>query len=426
MEPFPPPQYVQIESGLDGFEVFKPMPEEKEKQQAVVDFPCPQCGATMAFDVSTGRLRCAHCGYEEQPEVDLAGKSAEQFEFTVETMQQATHGWGVDRLDLECQNCGARISIPAEKLTYSCTFCGSNKVVQNQANQDHLRPRFLIPFQVNDTACEKIVQRWLGSHWMTPAALKNLVSLQAFSEIYLPYWTFDSITSAEWKAEVGHTHTEQYYDPSDKTWKTRTRIEWRWESGSTQLKIDDLLESGTARVSQKHLSAVQNYDLSGMVAYDPSFLAGMQAQTYDVPLEAAWETARQEMREKTRLECRKQASTSMIRNFRMDLDFSDENWRLILLPFFVASYIYNGKSYQVLVNGQTGAISGQRPVDWTKVWLVIAALFAPGILLGILGLLTLPLAGVGVPVGGIGLILLAISLIAGIIILVKANQLDDA
>lgn len=116
----------------------------------------------------------------------------------------------------------------------------------------------------------------------------------------------------------------------------------------------------------------------------------------------------------------------MIRNFRMDLDFSDENWRLILLPFFLASYIYNGKSYQVLVNGQSGAISGQRPVDWTKVWLVIAALFAPGILLSILGLITLPLAGVGVPIGGAGLFLSIISLVAGIIILVKANQLDDA
>jgi hypothetical protein len=166
--------------------------------------------------------------------------------------------------------------------------------------------------------------------------------------------------------------------------------------------------------------------MQGLVAYEPGFLAGMQAQTYDIALEAAWEIARQDMREKTRQACRKQASTSMIRNFRMELDFSEENWRLILLPLFLTPFVYGKRVYQVLVNGQTGAISGQRPVNWTKVWLVIAALLAPGIILGLLGLVTLPLAGVGIPIGGVGLFLLIVGLVIGFIILVKANQLDDA
>jgi hypothetical protein len=109
----------------------------------------------------------------------------------------------------------------------------------------------------------------------------------------------------------------------------------------------------------------------------------------------------------------------------MDLDFSDENWRLVLLPFFLATFMFEGRSYQVLINGQTGKISGQRPVDWTKIWLVIAALLVPGLLLSFLGLLTLPFGGVGVPIGGFGLFLLIVGVMIGIIILVKANQLDD-
>ena len=426
MSAFPPPNYLNIESGLDGFEVYKPAPEGIVNQQPVVDYSCPQCGASIEYSVSSGGLHCTHCGYEEKPKTDIAGKNAEQYEFTMETMERAAIGWGIDRLDLECQYCGARTSIPAEKLTHSCAFCGSNKVIQRQSTQDNLRPRFLIPFQINENACEMIVQRWLGSHWMTPAALKSLVNIQAFSGIYLPFWTFDSTTSAEWRAEIGHTETERYYDHSDKTWKTRTKIDWRWESGSAHLRIDDLLEAGTARASARHLNLVQNYDMQGLVAYEPGFLAGMQAQTYDIALEAAWEIARQDMREKTRQACRKQASTSMIRNFRMELDFSEENWRLILLPLFLTPFVYGKRVYQVLVNGQTGAISGQRPVNWTKVWLVIAALLAPGIILGLLGLVTLPLAGVGIPIGGVGLFLLIVGLVIGIIILVKANQLDDA
>jgi DNA-directed RNA polymerase subunit RPC12/RpoP len=423
---FPPPNYVKIESGLDGFVVYKPAPAAQDQRQEVVDFTCPQCGATMAYSATIEGLRCEHCGYEEKAKAEVAGRNAKQFEFTVETIEGASHGWGIERFELACQNCGAITSIPAEKLTYACPFCGSNKVVQNQGVQDNLRPKVLIPFKLSENESEKIFQGWLGSDWMTPSTLKSLVNFEKFVQIYLPYWTFDSTTTAEWKAEVGHPKTEQYYDASSKTWKTRTKIEWRWESGSAQLKIDDLLIAGTGKVSARHLSAVQNNDLSALVEYDPSFLAGMQAKTYDIPLEAAWDIARQEMRERTRQACRSQASTGMIRNFRMDLDFSDENWRLILTPFFLTSYSFNTKIFQVLINGQTGKISGQRPVDWTKIWLVVAALLTPGVLFGLLGLMTLPLGGVGAPIGIFGLILLFVGLVIGIIILIKASQLDDA
>lgn len=78
-----------------------------------------------------------------------------------------------------------------------------------------------------------------------------------------------------------------------------------------------------------------------------------------------------------------------------------------------------------MVNGQTGTIAGQMPVDWTKVWLVIAALLAPGVLLGLLGLLTLLLGGVGAVIGGFGLFLLVIGMIISLVILRKAMSLDD-
>jgi hypothetical protein len=144
-----------------------------------------------------------------------------------------------------------------------------------------------------------------------------------------------------------------------------------------------------------------------------------------VPLERAWEIARQQMRERTRQACYEQASSSQIRNFNMDLDFSEESWRYILLPVYVAAYRYQDKPYQVMVNGQTGTIAGQRPVDWTRVGLVAAALAAPGLLLCLLGLLTLLFGGVGVAIGGFGLFLLIIGLVIDAIIIMKAMSLDD-
>ena len=416
-------KYVPVPSALEGIEVFAPAPVESTPHQPVVDFKCPQCGATTAYSVPDGGLTCTHCGYYEPPEKPVVGKGAQEFEFTVETMERAAHGWGEPRTELECQNCGARTSLSVGSLTSTCAFCGSNKVIQREAPQDVLRPRFLVPFKVDSAKCSELTQEWLESSWMTVAGLKRLSRLAGFSGVYLPYWTFDSVTRADWKAEVGHPKTERYFDNGE--WKERTVIEWRWERGQVQLTIDDLIVEGSQQLSRLLLGRLKDFDLSDLTPYEPKYLAGLQARAYDVTLEQAWEIARQEMRERTRQACVGQASSSQIRNFSMDLDFSAESWRYILLPVYVAGYRYQDKAYQVMVNGQTGTIAGQRPVDWTKVGLVAAIAVAPGLLLCLIGLLTLIFGGVGAAIGAFGLFLLVIGGAIDAIIITKAMSLDD-
>ncbi len=423
---FPPDGYIATISKIEGIEVYQPAPQNAPSQEEVVTFTCPKCGATTNYNVSESVLKCSHCGYSENVKAKKVGTSAQENEFTVQVMEDADHGWGEERKELACQNCGALTTIPSNSLTLTCAFCGSNKVIQRSAVQDALRPRFLAPFKISDIECQGIASTWLGSSWMTPSSLAKLANVRSFSAIYLPYWTFDANLSARWRAEVGHTESEQYYDPGDKSWKTRTKIVWRWESGNANLDIDDMLVSGTSKLSQYHLRAIANYDLGQLVVYEPRLLAGMQAQAYDIKLEPAWEVARQEMRERAREACRSQASTSNIRNFSMSLDFADEAWRYILLPVYLAAYTYENKVYQVLLNGLTGSISGQRPVDWEKVWLVILALLAPGLLLSLAGLITLPIFGAGVAVGGIGFVLLLIGIVIAIIIGFRANSLSQA
>ncbi|MBN1921859.1 MAG: hypothetical protein JW892_11475 [Anaerolineae bacterium] len=410
---FPPAGYIQTESALPGIEIFMPAPEGEATQKPVVDFKCPNCGAPTAYSVEDGGLRCQHCGYYEPPKRAVVGKGAESFEFKVETLEQlaaqataqSAHGWGEARKELHCQNCQARTVLPQEALSYTCPFCGSNKVIQQDAAQDALRPRFLLPFQVTLERCAPLTQTWLGSSWMIPGDLKRLARVADFVPIYLPFWTFDATTRAGWKAQVGHTVTERYRSGGE--WKTRTRTVWRWESGKVAQTFDDLPLLGTAKLSRVLMSRIERFDMAQLTPYEPKFLAGMRALAYDVALEPAWKAARERMRETTREACRDQASSSQIRSFSMSLDFADESWRYILAPVYVAVYQYQGQPYQVMINGQSGEISGQRPVDWTKVWLAIAALLAPGIIASLIGVLTLVL-GIGVVVGIIGLILLLI------------------
>ncbi len=423
---FPPKNYIPTKSTISGIEIYKPAPENQGQHKAVVSFNCPQCDGTTAFNALDGGLTCGFCGYHEPPKKALVGKGAEEFEFTVETVERAAHGWGVERSDLHCQRCGSHTIIPPESLTHTCPFCGSNNVIQQKAPQDALRPRFLVPFKLESEACQKIAREWLGSSWMTPAGMKRLSRIADFVPVFIPFWTFDSHATATWRAEVGHTKSSRRYNSRTKSWTTTTKTVWKWESGRVKRFFDDLVVSGSTQLSKKLLGQIQDYNLHDLLEYEPNLLAGQQAQAYDLPLDEAWKSARHTMREKTRLDCRRQASTSKIRNFSMSLDFSDESWRYILLPVYIAIYHYQQEQFQVMVNGQTGSIAGQRPPDWVKIWLLISLSMAPSLILGVAGIVLLFFGGVGFPLLLVAFVLAAIGIAISLKLFQKAQELDDA
>jgi DNA-directed RNA polymerase subunit RPC12/RpoP len=422
---FPPPNFVPTKSAVSGIEVYKPAPEDTGPHQQVVSFNCPQCDGTTGFSAADGGLTCSYCGFHEPPKKPVFGKGAEEFEFTVETVERAAHGWGVERTDLHCQRCGAHTALPPDTRTHTCPFCGSNNVIQQKAAQDALRPRFLIPFKLEAEACQKIAREWLGSSWMTPGSMRRLARIADFVPVFIPFWTFDSTANATWRAEVGHTQTSRRYNSQTKSWTTTSKTVWRWESGSVNHFFDDLVISGTTRLSQRLLEQIDEYNLNDLLKYEPKLLAGQQAQAYDLPLDAAWETARHAMREQTRKQCRKQASTNKIRNFSMNLDFSGESWRYILLPVYIAIYHYQQKRFQVMINGQSGVIAGQRPADWLKVWLVVLAAMAPSFGLGLIGLILMYYTGSGFPFLLVAFVAAVIGIIIAFHQVREAMALDD-
>lgn len=386
-ESFPPAGFIEVQSAVEGITVYKPAPPPEQKEDAVIDFLCPRCGAKTAFSASAGGLTCSACGYHEPPKKEAVGKAAEQFEFKAEVLDRTATGWGEHREQITCQRCHAVTVLVPGQLTVSCPFCSSNSVVQEKASQDMIRPRFLIPFKLEADGLQAIAGKWLGSSWMTPGKLRNLARLGEFSGIYLPFWTFDARAQAEWKAEVGYDRTERYYDNGE--WKTRTVTDWRRQSGSVVQTFDDVLVTGTTHVSGGILSQINNFDLMALAEYEPKFLAGWKAQAYEIELEPAWADGRSVMRERTQAACRADALSGggdRLRNFTMTLNFGNEAWRYILLPTYLAAYTYNDKVYQIVVNGQSGAIGGSRPVDWPKVSVVGVAMFIPACLVALLAL----------------------------------------
>ena len=57
----------------------------------------------------------------------------------------------------------------------------------------------------------------------------------------------------------------------------------------------------------------------------------------------------------------------------------------MLVPVWLVSYTYGAKTFQIVANGYTGAIAGERPYSWMKISLaVLVALLFLGLLLTVM------------------------------------------
>ena len=422
---FPPPGFIQVTSAVVGITVFAPAPP-KDKTAKDLIFTCPRCGATTAYNPGDESVTCFYCGYSQKIEARVVGYSAPAEEFTVQTLEEKGRGWGRERRELKCEACGADFSLAPDDLTASCPFCGSNQVIASTLPADMIRPGYLIPFKLDNAACTARMREWLGRGWMHPAGLSGAANNASVKGVYMPYWTFSAQIDARWEAEVGYERTESYYDAGSRSWRTRTVIDWRWETGRVEVPILNMLENGSQKASPLLLAKIQPFDLSALVEYDPEFLAGWQAKAYDIPLEVAWDQARSRMREQAKSACLATIRSPHVRNFKMAADFNDEAWRFILLPVYLSVYNYQNHIYQIMVNGQTGKVSGQKPVAWRKIWLAILALLAPGLLIGLVSMLAFSGTNTGGVLFGIGAIAFLIGLVITIVILVQAMKAGEA
>lgn len=436
MASFPPANYIPTESKNTGIALYKPRPE-KVKHQEIILHKCASCGGDMAFDAGLQDLKCTMCGkghsacpqchggmrYDKAQGLlvcdacdhtmsrrnDAVGTSARSEEFRAKFLEEAAQGWGTERKEIECQVCNAQVIVDPDVLTTECSWCGSTKIVQQKKPHDVMRPRFLLPFSIERDHCRTITTEWMGNSWVLPKTLREVAAVEEYKSMFIPYWTFDAAAAAQWQAEVGHE--KKVY--KDGEWKTE--IVWKQEGGNARNQFNNVLVSGTERLKSSWLDNIGRFDLSNLTPYQPKYLAGSQALAYDTKIRDSWSVARQQMRDVVLAQCKEGPSTNRVRNFRMELHFDQEKWRYILVPIYVANYFYNNEAYQLVINGQTGAIAGKRPIDWRKILTASGIPFALGLLLQLILLLVgaSDLSGVAWLLMGVGVIaLLVLSIIA--------------
>ena len=346
------------------------------------DKKCPACDGTMDFDPATGALVCPYCGNIVTIEEDDTVKSAEELSF-YDATERASCNWGTEKKVVGCKNCGAETVYDALETAGECPYCGSNQVME-ASDEETLAPGGVCPFAVDITGAENNFRMWLKKRWFCPSSVKKDAGRVSLRGMYLPYWTFDSMTASSYTARYGIVRTRTV--GSGKNRRTETYVSWYHTSGSYREFINDCLVKGSDRHDTALLSKIEPFNTEANVVYRPEYLAGFAAERYSVGLEDAWVLAKgsiaRHLENSISSEIRSRHRADRVDSLRVYTNYSDITYKYLMLPVWTSHFTYKSKAYHFMVNGQTGKVGGRAPIS---PWRVLIA-----ILLG-LGLLALVL-----------------------------------
>ncbi|MEL6234400.1 MAG: primosomal protein N' (replication factor Y) - superfamily II helicase [Pseudomonadota bacterium] len=349
-------------------------------------FPCPACGSDMRYSAHEDHLTCPHCGTTSpRPEHGpWETGTVEEIDYLA-TLAGARDGAEMEETrTVHCTSCGADVEFEPHIHAAECPFCASPIVTDTGVNR-HIKPWGILPFLIEERAAREGMKKWLGSLWFAPSGLKDYARAgRPMQGIYAPYWTYDADTASDYRGERGDAYyvTQRYTDSEGKSKTRRVRkIRWRRASGRVVRFFDDILVLGSKSLPKKYTDRLAPWDLSALVTYSPSYLAGFRAEAYTIDLEEGFAEATQVMQEQIRRDVRRDIGGDEQRIHDVRTQTKDITFKHILLPVWMAAYKYRGKTYRFIVNGRTGAVQGERPYSAWKiaVAVVLALLVAAGI-----------------------------------------------
>ena len=341
-------------------------------------YPCSSCGAILSYRPGQRSLHCAFCGSDTPiPEADSQRQreAVRELDFR-SALEGLAQGAPTEVTQvIRCDACGAEVEFDPNSHARDCPFCATPLVADPTADR-HIRPQALLPFAVSAADARARIARWLGSRWFAPNGLKTFARTGSkMTGIYTPYWTFDARTETIYAGRRGDAYTVTVRGPRGEA-RTETRIRWTPVRGRTARDFDDVLVLGATSLPEPETEALSPWDLNNLEPYDRDYLAGFRAETYTVPLDQAWVRARGRMEAVIAQDVRMAIGGTHQQVTRSDTRMGGVTFKHILLPVWVAAYRYRGRAWQVVINGRTGEVQGERPYSTWKIALAILTALA--------------------------------------------------
>jgi len=363
-----------------------PIPNASTTTDAIGDssgsrnFPCERCGADLTFSIGDQSLKCPYCGFVKHLTPPTGTVSEQDFEKTLQRIASKRTEVAPTQADLSqvtCASCGGTVQFAGTLTSQDCPYCGAplQREHVHQATGG-IRVDGVLAFRITRDTAQGNLKKWVQSRWFAPNEFKKRGVHGRFSGVYLPYWTYDTMTATRYTGERGVYYYVTVGSGKNKRRVRRTR--WYPASGSFQRFFDDVLVVGGTGLPTKRLDDLEPWPLKECTPFNREVLAGFMARTYDVSLKEGFVEAKQRIDEALEVEVRRRIGGDTQRIHSIDTAYHAITYKHLLLPVWMMGYRFGKKTYQIVVNAATGEVQGDRPWSWIKI--TLAALVAAAVI----------------------------------------------
>ena len=280
---------------------------------------------------------------------------------------------------ISCRNCGATTDFEVTANVLRCAFCGSEQVVAQPSDPNRPTPESILSFVVEEEQARAAYREWLGNGFFRPGDLSKSASLREIRAMFLPFWAFDARANTQWTAMSGRHRTSVRQVQTVVNGQSVLRdqqvqeTDWFPASGDHVGQYTWELVSASKGLEQAWVDAIEPFNFGELRAYDGKFLLGRGAEEAALDHAQAEDIARKLIEAKEQSECARLVPGDTHRDLRVSTALEDVAAKMIFLPVWLAAFAYKQKVYRFVVNGQTGKVTGEAPMSYFKVALVVGA-----------------------------------------------------
>lgn len=251
---------------------------------------------------------------------------------------------------IQCDACGGSVVFDAGRQAARCLFCDSVAVHADDRDEAALAPDAMLPFELAREDAEARFRRWARSSWWHAAPLRRL-SIE-LHELLLPVWRFDAGLETHWAGLVS----------------AGTRSGAKPRAGLEHAELSAQVPASMG-LREAELLALQPFREGTATRFDE----GLPHEVPALSERAAAEVARGQLEQEHR---QRIVHAHRLKRCRCSVLMRVREARLLMVPVYIGSFRYRGRPWRLVINGQTGTVTGRAPLDRLKIAAVVGLVLA--------------------------------------------------
>jgi len=301
----------------------------------------------MKFNPVLQKVQCEYCGSVFIPE-----ELKEKLKMSGE--EEANDSY--EGKAYTCAQCGASLLTFDETAITFCSYCGSQAMLEDKMIK-HNNPDFVIPFKKTKEECVEAYKKKVSKFLFAPNYMKSDFVVDKFRGIYMPYVIYNLYQNGT----ANNTGSKYAYRRGDYVYYHDYHI-----SADVDVSYEGMSYDLVSKFYDNFSTAIP-FNTIEAVSFDSGYLAGYYADSFDVKTDVYENTANNiikpdvEKKLKSRKEFRKYGCSSPTMSFK-----SDKKIGMFPVYFLAMRDKKNQNIHYAVVNGQTGKVAADLPIDFGK------------------------------------------------------------